>query len=539
MTQKNSRYSSSMLKDAKDVQYDPNLWLTIQAIEKDLQVLIPELSVRSQKQKLIAIQEAFRNLITKLEFLEKPSSKAVMLGATDQSFNKSSSQIKVYKDESGLNNSINNLHTETNNSKTGNFLKKSRTKADESIVMGKFQLEQEIKKLKEELASIRAREVNENHKSNAEETGKLIQKTEGLQYSLNEERSLNRELVIQIQSLEDALKKLNTEYNSLSYRFAKLNSESEMFEKTICDLKHNLNVNKGKFEEVIKVNQELKEKHFEKEQFIENHNKDIRNVIKKNQKLTLKIEEQEKVIDELKHENEVKEVRLNALRAMNQKLDQKSNMILKKWENVQQLEKKTDETYSNYQKQLEYYEEQNKKILTLRSDNESHSKQEAQQKKELFNIKEENRNLKKQVTELKAINEEFQKKVELFEAKFKNTLYANTISIEKSNNNQTQPNKPISTTYNSFGIAQNPTLSPTSTASLPFNQTDPKRQLDKKEKPSNNMNSSHHTFNNLGDKSPGKKQAPDEVNYLAIDDMKPSKLMIKEKKFEVAKSPVK
>lgn len=365
----------------------------------------------------------------------------------------------------------------TIDSGSNSFVKRSKSKQHEDTPMHRNKFDSENRRLKEEISKFKRKEqfggdtdssnsptkrtnvpnsttnalsndgFNQNslnnvnsyrtalQESNKEDLQNALKKSESLQFQLRDERNQNRELILQIQSLEDALKKLNTEYNSLSFKFAKLNSESEMFEKIIYDLKHNLQINKTKFEELIKVNQELKDKHFEKENFINSHNKDMKTVLKRNQFLNNRVEDLEKALIAFKQDNDIKESRLKALRTMNMKLEQRSSTIIKKWEQMQLLEKKTEETYMNYLKQIEYVDELNKKITNYNKENEDLKKSEVSLKKEYSILKDDNKDLRKQVADLKSVNDELAKKLEVYDSKFKSTLYASKIAAEKQKTN--------------------------------------------------------------------------------------------------------
>lgn len=465
--------------------------IQISQLDKDIQELLGEITNRHNKQKLSKIQDSLKSIVKSLDLSknlsQNPSQQSLLLEQQDQQ---------------------------------SNVFIKRKTKEDEHAAN---KLEQENKKLKEDIIKLKQRnsvEINE------QEDKKTNKKIDSLHFTISEERATNRELILQIQSLEDALKKINTEYNSLSYRFAKLNNESELFERTINDLKHNLQINRSKFNEIVKVNEELKSKHFSKEEFIEEHNKDMRKEIKKNHKLQEKIDVLEKKIEELSSESQIKETRLKALRQMNTKLESKSKQIMDKWKNMQSIEERSESTYQNYQKHLDYLEEQNKKILSFRSDKDSFIKYEAMHSKQMNSLIEENLLLKNQINELKHINEEFQNKLESFETKFKSTLYASTLEIEH----------PIVQQNNYFktGFISKPEEILNNNTITNSNKRINNSSL-KKEKLSSQNNIYLNQTQSLSTNQ--KKPFGEEINYLAIDDMKPSKLILKENKFEVLDSP--
>lgn len=88
----------------------------------------------------------------------------------------------------------------------------------------------------------------------------------------------------------------------------------------------------------------------------------MKSLVKKNSVQQKKIEELEKDKEKISAELNYKEERLQALRHMNTKLEQKSTQILKKWETFRLFEEKTSQVNSNCNKLLEIIEDLNKKL---------------------------------------------------------------------------------------------------------------------------------------------------------------------------------
>lgn len=525
-------------------------------ISIEIKNLTSEITIVHQKNKLRKIDDIIKTIISNYDNINKTkdqvSSNSFLNNTID---NKSYTNNKnLFKEE--LNNSDNIINNTNNINSNNTFIKKSRSKIDDPINHIKLNLEQENFKLKEELSLLKKnltmlniKAIDNNLSDNTvfnkqeEQNNVLTKKIEVLQYTINEERESNRELILQTQRLEDALKKLNNEYNSLCYRFAKLKSESEVFEKTITDLKHNLAVNKNKIEEVIKINNELKSKHFEKEQFIDLHNKDIKNVIRKNQKLNIKLEESEKKVSLLTKENECKEIRLKSLRDMNTKLDYKANEIFKKWNKMQEYKKQIEETYESYQKQLDYIEEKNKQIMNLKNVNDNQHKLEDKHKKEIIRLEKLNKEYKEQIDNLLDDNNSMEIKLKNFEKKANENKYVNTLNtsdkVNIGNNNTLHNNKLniLSSTYNTFAKEINQNNDKKNVT------LDSKNKLNKKNG-SNNMNTSGNNFNisnvNASDNYRNLLRSPIKSNFidnnfidqgnLALDEIAPVKFIKTERK---------
>ena len=474
-------------------------------IEKDIQDLIQELTIRSQKHKLIQICDNFKLLIKKVENERMSYSHGMTQSMT-------------------LNNSA--LILDHKNKLFDKPDSKISNKALSPIDNEYARLKEEIKVLKQ--SSITLKDLKKDNEIN-----ELQSQLSSLAETLNMEKLINKDLIVKIQQQDQENNQLlaSIEHIKSNYRNAHNN-----IDKNYNNIREQYDRLKSKYDELVKVNIELKDKIIEREVYTDQISKELNIEYKKQHKLDDKITYLENSITELTSEIDNKDIRLKALREMNSKLLSKSTQILKKWEVVQSIDKKTEETYTNYKKQLQYYEEMNKKIITLRSDNESYAKYEAQQKKELHNLKDENRVLKKQISEIKTNNEELNKKIDAYESKFKSNLYANTITVEKPSSNLLVHSsfhpKPInSSTYNNcVTLNTNNQYSEDETRRVirPKNKTTSTQlsqssgNLTKKKENSQNLNSSQNTFNQTGGFhgiTPKKKLVAEEVKYIALDEI--------------------
>jgi chromosome segregation ATPase len=119
----------------------------------------------------------------------------------------------------------------------------------------------------------------------------------------------------------------------------------------------------------VKINNDLKSKLIESESNYTMHSDEFKSLIKRNSVLSKKIEENEK--EKEKHSAEIayKEERLQALRQMNTKLEQKSSQILKKWETFKLFEEKSNQVSNNCNTLLEVIEDLNKKLSSTIEEN--------------------------------------------------------------------------------------------------------------------------------------------------------------------------
>lgn len=381
------------------------------SIDKEINKLLNELNSRNQQSKIMSIQDNLKLLYRRMHSMQNQKSKA-----SPSPNNESSFFSKVRN---------------SNDKEISGVLSKRITKSKDDLAGRLKELEYENKNLSDELKKYKSalsqqsmQNLDKRISDLERDNQNLRKRSENLQYNLKEEQAKNTELILHAKNLEDALKKLNMEYNSLSYRFAKLNSESESFEKTINKLKDNLKDNRAKAEELMQINQELKEKHFEKEAFLDTHSKDLRQALQKNIKLNSRVEGLEHEKANLEQELKYKEERLKAVRAMNSKLESQSQKIIKKWESVKTLEEKTDEMNKKILQYSDMINDQNSKIVSLKQENVNLAKSELAMKAEYEKVLQENESLKQQVNGLKNTNSAFEKNLTQFENKFKEMIFS-------------------------------------------------------------------------------------------------------------------
>lgn len=157
-------------------------------------------------------------------------------------------------------------------------------------------VEEELRKAYElELKKLRDNKTNEldlinNNKDKDLTISKLHSKIESLNTFLVEEKTKNAQLLVKIKSLEDSFKALNSEYMSLNYRFNKAQTDSENYEKSLLDVRKNNTETKGKFEELVRVNSELKNRLVDYENTAKLHQDDLKNLLKRNSNLQKNLE---------------------------------------------------------------------------------------------------------------------------------------------------------------------------------------------------------------------------------------------------------
>jgi chromosome segregation ATPase len=158
------------------------------------------------------------------------------------------------------------------------------------------EVEEELKKAYEaELKKLRENKSNEIELININkekdiQISKLNSKVESLNSYLAEEKGKIAQLLLKIKSLEESFKTLNSEYMSLNYKYNKVQTDSENYEKSLMDVRKNNNENKTKFEELIKINAELKNRLINYENNAKLHQDDLKNVLKRNANLQKNLE---------------------------------------------------------------------------------------------------------------------------------------------------------------------------------------------------------------------------------------------------------
>jgi chromosome segregation protein len=398
--QNESRTNTDSGKSSKSVRKKSEISSAtiINSIEREISELLAEISIRSQKNKLLSIGEYLKLLYKRLPLETKESA---------TSFIRRDSSV----------NSI--LHKTSSN---------EENKLKEEINTLKSNYEAEIKNLREEIADLRKTKEKEssNALSNINITNaNLLQsnkKLEETNFLLSEERQTNKSLNLQIKGLEDALKVLNSEYNSLSFKYGKIQSDCEFLEKTLTDMKKHNHEYKDKFEELAKVNTDLKSKISDYDTNYRLHNDDVKSLIKK-------ISSQQKTIEDLEikyrqssAELAYKEERLKAIRLMNSKLEQKSQQILKKFEAFRLFEEKSNELSANSQKMYEIIEDLNSRLTQEAEEKDIQRKIAEKLGNQINKLSTEHEEVKKQLLSVKLLNEELLTKNSDLESKFKRSL---------------------------------------------------------------------------------------------------------------------
>lgn len=157
-------------------------------------------------------------------------------------------------------------------------------------------VEEELKKAYEiELKKLRENKSNELeliniNKEKDNQISKINSKVESLNVFLAEEKNKNAQLLLKIKSLEESFKTLNSEYMSLNYKYNKVQTESESYEKSLMDVRKNNNETKTKFEELVKINADLKTRLIDYENNTKLHQDDLKNVLKRNANLQKNLE---------------------------------------------------------------------------------------------------------------------------------------------------------------------------------------------------------------------------------------------------------
>jgi len=442
-----SKSSNSAIQSKKEVSSKT----IISSIEREISQLIQDTNIRSQKNKLISIQETLKILSKKLSYHTKSDS--LNQGGTKEinceTFGNKKESYSAVQSKYASNNNIDDIM-------------KSK---QESEALNKF-YENEIREINEKLRNTGIEKYDDKNQnsiqSSPENENKILKKDkiltrldnriDQLTNLIQDEKNKNNQYVLQIKHLEDDLKSLSNEYNTLNNKHSRLQSECEVLEKTINDFKKNSTDNRNKFDELIKINSDLKAKFIESENTLRLHNEDIKSLLKKNSN-------QQKLLEDLENKNKIlstelnyKEERLKSIRMINSKLENKSKMILKKFENIKFFEEKTNEVNSNNQKMLEVIEELNAKYKNEISETEKLRELIDTINTENTNIKNEMEENRKQMILMKNLNDELNSKNVDLEKKFKSFLESkDNLNTSTSNINKKQiANSNISGASSSF-----------------------------------------------------------------------------------------
>jgi hypothetical protein len=384
----------------------------ISSIEREILELLQDISVRAHKNKLLSISE----------YLKLLSKKFLQSGGN--------SNIESKRDNLGTSYNPENYKFHRSNS----MLIEENSKFKDEIENLKKNYENELRILKEEISNLQSKlsntgpivsesvDIKFTKPASTENSAKMTQKLESVNFLLAEEKVKNGHLILQIKNLEEALKTLNQEYNSLSFKFGKLQSECEGLEKNIANMRNNNHESKYKFEDLVKINEDLKKKLIENDNTMKIHNEDIKSILKKNAMQQRYIEELETKLKQIAAELAYKEERLKALRHMNSKLEQKSTQILKKFEAFKLYEEKSNEISQNSQRLMEVIEDLNRKLSIESYEKDTFRKSLESTNSDKNKIISECEDLRKQLLSIKSMNEELMSKNTELENKFKRSL---------------------------------------------------------------------------------------------------------------------
>lgn len=399
--------SAKSVKSSNKKKSDVSFTTILSSIEREINDLIQEISIRAQKNKLMSIAESVK-----------------LLG-------------KKYASESKEANASGVINTyASKDSNVGTYIRSNSVcfedynKLREDFEIVKKNSDNEIKRLKEEISNLQNK-LNNNSmmldiegklQKKDEIINKLNGKVDQMSYLFSEEKVKNNQLVIQTRNLEEALRTLNSEYNSISQKYGKLQNETETLERTIADLRKNNQDNKYNFETLIKANNELKSKLIESENTLKLHTEDLKSLLKKHAFQQKYLEEVESKNKQLSADLSYKEERLKALRHMNTKLEQKSNQIVKKWEAFKLYEEKSNELSQNSQRMAEMIEELNRRLNQESYEKDTYRRDIDTVVGERNKLLADYDELKKQLYTLRSANEELMSKNTELENKFKRSL---------------------------------------------------------------------------------------------------------------------
>jgi hypothetical protein len=410
----------------------------ISSMEREVSEVLQETTLRSTRNKLMSIQETLK--LFSRRFKQDTNS--------NRTRNSTDINLKRHTISEFQHNSF-------------NFEDILRSKEEAERLNLKY--ESDLKKLRDELKFM-ATDSNfantaENKEMIKDETlSKLNLKLEQLNFSLNEEKDRNSQLVTHIKSLEDTIKSLDGELEIISYKFKLISNESESYGKNLSEYRKCNNDLKLKFEELVKINSDLKSRIVDNDNSLKLQTEEVKSMIKKNSTQSKLIEELEASNKLVKTEMNYKEQRMKALRKMNSNLEQKSLVILKKFESIKFLEEKSSEAYNTNQKMLDLIEDLNSRLKKESLECDHLRKFIQDVTVERNRIKIENDNLKTELSKVRSQIEELGYKNHELETKIKlsvdsKDMRESKVKNRKASSNTTQNN--LNNTATSF-VRNNP-----------------------------------------------------------------------------------
>ena len=372
----------------------------IASIERDIQNLLLEITIRSQKDSLSSIIESLKILSKKLE-----------------------ADYSIVSDYSGAKPSI-------NQSKIENSSTKLDDKTSEGQTISSYQ--EEIAKLKEEIEKMKKNKKNSDTET---QLTIYIEEKEKLLLQINELQKIDKDNKGKISTLEECLKSLNGEYDQLSILYGNVLEKNKKNEKNISDLKNQNKDNKKYMDEIIETNQQLKEKIITLEKDYKLVSEELKNNNKKLNNLSKIYQNSENLNKKLVSEITTKDERYKIVKLMNEKLEAKSKKIIQRMQSVLEIESKANEFSKVKMKLEETIKHLTEKIKDLTNLNENLTKNNNNLENENSRFKNEINNLKQNIDKIKKDSEELIAKNNELENKFKINLRLGD-TINSSTNNQ-------------------------------------------------------------------------------------------------------
>lgn len=289
--------------------------------------------------------------------------------------------------------------------------------------------------------------TNDTLNNNAKQTTQsTISPYTEMKYFLSEERNKNKSLLLHIKTVEENYKNLSEKYTELTQKHQELLSELSSLSKNNSDMKRNSSENKYKYEDLISLNCDLKNKLSSYENIIKGHNNDYKSLIKKNAALTTKINELQKENKTLKADIDYKEDRLNAVKVMNSKLEQRSNNLIKKWDTLNKIEQRSNEITKEANEAFETLKAVNSKLEQEITLNKALYQEIKNAKNENNKFIQEIQNAKEENKKLKQMNKQLLDKYQMIQNNFKMEI------IEQARENKNKNTLVLSNNSRSSGI---------------------------------------------------------------------------------------
>lgn len=229
--------------------------------------------------------------------MNSPGSDIGVNNISCQSYNINSKRVNSIIMDNSFNNKIDIIPNSSSNLKSPQI--KLNTHDDiEAELKRAYDLE--LKKMKEdklnEIEEIRRKdnlnetEINHLKKEKDDITHRLNSRIEVLNNYYTDEKAKNNQLLIKIKNLEDNFKTLNNEYLSLNFKYNKSQTDTENMEKSLLEIRKTNSDTKYKFEDLVKINCELKQRLIEYENSSKLHQDDLKNILKRNSNLQKNLE---------------------------------------------------------------------------------------------------------------------------------------------------------------------------------------------------------------------------------------------------------